>query len=177
MTRFWPLLAFAVIVAFLYVGLFRDPREIPSPLIGKPAPQYQLPTLKEPKKILTTQDLMGHVTVINVFASWCVSCRDEHPILTAFLKKRPTDVIGLDYKDTRPEAKQWLTEMGDPYTEILFDAEGRVGIDFGVYGVPETFVIDKKGVIRFKATGPLTAEILETKLRPILDRLDQEAAL
>jgi cytochrome c biogenesis protein CcmG/thiol:disulfide interchange protein DsbE len=174
MMRFWPLGVFIALVGFLYVGLYRDPHEIPSPLIGKPAPTFALPTLEDPNRTVTRESLLGHVYMVNVWASWCVSCRDEHPLLVEFAKQHPMEIYGLDYKDTRPEAMMWLGQLGNPYRAALFDADGRVGIDFGVYGVPESFVVDKKGVIRYKQIGPFTPEALNNKLLPLLQTLNSE---
>ncbi len=174
MMRFWPLGLFLALVGFLYVGLFRDPHEIPSPLIGKPAPGFNLPTLQDPAQKVSREALLGHVYMVNVWASWCVSCRDEHPLLVEFAKQHPMEIYGLDYKDTRPEAMAWLGQLGNPYQAALFDADGRVGIDFGVYGVPESFVVDKKGVIRYKQIGPFTPEALNNTLLPLLQKLNSE---
>jgi cytochrome c biogenesis protein CcmG/thiol:disulfide interchange protein DsbE len=168
-----PLAVFAVIVAFLFVGLFRDPREVPSPLIGKPAPAFSLPKLHEPGQTLTTADMRGQVWLLNVWASWCVSCRVEHPLLVELAKANLVPVIGLNYKDKRDDGLAWLAERGDPYKASIVDADGRVGIDFGVYGVPETFVIDKAGVIRYKQIGPITAEALNDKILPLVRELQR----
>jgi cytochrome c biogenesis protein CcmG, thiol:disulfide interchange protein DsbE len=176
MMRFWPLAAFLALALVLYVGLYRDPHEVPSPLINKAAPAFALPQLDDPARMVTREQLLGHVYLLNVWASWCVSCRQEHPLLVEFAKHNPVEIYGLDYKDTRPEAMGWLAQFGNPYRASLFDAEGRVGIDFGVYGVPETFVIDKAGVVRYKQIGPFTEEALATKLVPMLQQLNSEAA-
>ncbi len=175
MKRLWflvPLFAFFALAAILAVGLKRDPREIPSPLIDKPAPRFALPRLDEPGKTIGLDDLRGKVWVLNVWASWCVACREEHPLLVEFAKKRLVPVYGLDYKDERADAQAWLARFGNPYAASLSDSEGRVGIDFGVYGVPETFVIDASGVIRLKHIGPLTADVLANKIEPLLKKLD-----
>jgi len=168
-----PLAIFAVVVAFLYVGLSRDPREVPSPLIGKPAPQFSLAQLHEPAKTLGSADMKGRVWLLNVWASWCVSCRVEHPLLLELGKAKIVPIVGLNYKDKTPEGKAWLVEHGDPYTVSIVDADGRVGIDWGVYGVPETFVVDKQGVIRYKQIGPVTAEALERKILPLIRELER----
>src|SRR5690349_24399220 len=167
--RSWslPLAIFAVIVAFLFVGLFRDPREVPSPLIGKPAPAFALAQLHEPGKTLTTADMRGQVWLLNVWASWCVSCRVEHPLLIELARSKAVPIVGLDYKDKRDDGLRWLDRMGNPYALSAFDVDGRVGIDYGVYGVPETFVIDKQGVIRYKQIGPITPEALERTILPL----------
>ena len=167
-----PLALFIVLVGFLAVGLKLDPREVPSPLIGKPAPGFALTRLDDAAKTIRREDLLGQVWVLNVWASWCAACRDEHPHLMAYAKDKQVPLIGLNYKDTRPAGLSWLTRFGNPYDASLFDADGRVGIDFGVYGVPETFVIDKQGVIRFKQIGPVTPEIIATRIVPLLKALN-----
>ena len=168
-----PLAIFAVIVAFLFVGLFRDPREVPSPLIGKPAPAFALAQLHEPGKTLTTADMRGQVWLLNVWASWCVSCRVEHPLLVDLAKANVVPVIGLAYKDKPEDGLAWLAANGDPYKLSIVDRDGRVGIDFGVYGVPETFVIDKSGIIRYKQIGPLTPQALDGTILPLVRKLQQ----
>jgi len=167
-----PLAIFVALVAFLYVGLFRDPREVPSPLIGKPAPAFALHQLHAPDKTLTTADMRGKVWLLNVWASWCVSCRVEHPLLVDMSRKNEVPIVGLDYKDERAKGLEWLARMGNPYALSAFDVDGKVGIDYGVYGVPETYVIDKKGVIRYKRIGPVTPEILKEKIEPLLKELN-----
>jgi cytochrome c biogenesis protein CcmG/thiol:disulfide interchange protein DsbE len=162
-----------VLVAFLAVGLGLNPREVPSPLIGKPAPAFQLSQLHEQGKILGKQDMLGQVWLLNVWASWCVSCRDEHPVLVELAKRNIVPIYGLNYKDMRTEALRWLGQFGNPYTMSIVDADGRVGIDYGVYGVPETFVIDKAGVIRYKQIGPVTPEALKDKILPLVRQLQQ----
>ena len=168
-----PLAVFVVIVAFLFVGLFRDPREVPSPLIGKPAPSFSLPKLHEPQQKLATADMRGQVWLLNVWASWCVSCRVEHPLLVDLAKANVVPVVGLNYKDVPKDGLAWLAERGDPYKTSIVDRDGRVGIDFGVYGVPETFVIDKGGVIRYKQIGPLTADALRQTILPLVRELQK----
>ena len=170
---FVPLAVFAVLVGFMYVGLSRDPREVPSPLIGKAAPAFDLERLHEPGKRLATTDLKGQVWLLNVWASWCVSCRVEHPLLLELSKAKIVPIVGLDYKDKDAEGKAWLVQNGDPYNLSIVDRDGRVGIDYGVYGVPETFVIDKQGVIRHKHIGPVTAEALEKTILPLVRTLQQ----
>ena len=168
-----PLGVFIVLCAFLLVGLWRDPREVPSPLIGKPAPAFTLAQLHEPSKTLGPADLKGQVWLLNVWASWCVTCREEHPLLVGLAKANLVPIIGLDYKDETAAGKRWLAQHGDPYTVSVVDRDGRVGIDWGVYGVPETFVIDKQGVIRHKQIGALTAEVLEQKILPLIRELQK----
>ena len=167
-----PLALFALLVVALWRGLALDPHDVPSPLIGKPAPAFALTRLDDAARTIGRDDMLGKVWVLNVWASWCEACREEQPALLAFARSTAVPVIGLNYKDTRAQGRGWLARFGDPYEASLFDASGRVGIDFGVYGVPETFVIDKRGVVRFKLVGPLTREAIETRLRPLLKALD-----
>ncbi len=168
-----PLAVFLVLVVFLYVGLFRDPREIPSPLVDKPAPAFTLAQLHTPEKQFSATDMKGKVWLLNVWASWCVSCREEHPLLVQLAKANVVPLIGLNYKDKNDLGIAWLRQNGDPYNFSVVDADGRVGIDYGVYGVPETFVIDKQGVIRYKQIGPITAEALEKKIMPLVRELEK----
>lgn len=169
-----PLVLFIIMAVFLAIGLNLNPREIPSPLIGKPAPEFALPVLQEPQRQLSRQDLLGKVWVLNVWASWCVSCRGEHPILNQLAARQRVFLVGLNYKDEREDALQWLAQLGNPYNISVSDLEGRVGIDYGVYGVPETFVMDKKGVIRHKFTGPVTPDLVEQELLPLIAQLEAE---
>lgn len=166
-----PVAVFAVIGAFLYQGLSLDPKTIPSVLIDKPAPEFDLPPLPGKDNGLSRADLGGEPALVNVFASWCVACRVEHPILMEMQKSGEVPIYGLNYKDRPDEALSWLDRFGDPYDRIGSDVNGRVGIDFGVYGVPETFVIDRNGVIVDKVIGPITPQILREKLRPLLAEL------
>ena len=166
-----PLVLFGVLALFLARGLQLNPREVPSPLIGKPAPAFALPTLADPAKVIQREDLLGKVWVLNVWASWCAPCREEHPLVVAFAKRSGVPVYGLNYKDQPGAASNWLRQLGDPYTATLVDADGKVGIDWGVYGVPETFVIDKAGQVRMKHIGPLTEEAIRDKLEPLLKGL------
>ena len=168
-----PLALFVVLVAFLWVGLGRDPREVPSPLIGKPAPAFRLAKLHAPDETLAASDLKGKVWLLNVWASWCVSCREEHPLLMQLAKANIVPVYGLEYKDEPADGRRWLTQNGDPYTASIVDRDGRVGIDYGVYGVPETFLIDKAGVIRYKQIGPISADALQRKILPLVRELQQ----
>ena len=171
-----PLGIFAVLVGFLVVGLNLNPREVPSPLIGKPAPEFRLPRLDDPAQSIGRAELLGRVWMLNVWASWCVACREEHPLLVEFARRKLVPIYGLNYKDRRDAAERWLARLGNPYDATLADADGRVGIDFGVYGVPETFVVDKRGIIRYKQIGPLTPEALQDKIVPLLERLQAESA-
>ena len=167
-----PLAIFLGLVAFFAAGLRLDPREVPSPLIGKPAPEFALTRLDAPAQTIRRADMLGKVWMLNVWASWCEACREEHPHLVQFAQMHALPILGLDYKDTRDAAQQWLAQRGDPYDASLFDEHGRVGIDFGVYGVPETFLIDKQGVIRFKQIGPLTPEVLRDRVLPLVRSLN-----
>lgn len=166
-----PLILFVILVGFLAVGLSRDPQEIPSPLIGKQAPAFELPQLGEPQKTFSPESMKGQPWILNVWASWCVACREEHPVLVELGKQDVAPIIGLDYKDKRDDAMTMLARQGNPYLLSAFDANGRVGIDYGVYGVPETYIIDKAGVIRFKHIGPITMELLNKKIIPLLGEL------
>jgi cytochrome c biogenesis protein CcmG/thiol:disulfide interchange protein DsbE len=168
-----PLAIFLILLAFLYIGLGRDPREVPSPLIGKPAPAFTLAQLHEPTRTLSSSDLRGKVWLLNVWASWCVSCRVEHPLLMQLAAAKLVPVYGLDYKDQPDKGRAWLVQNGNPYTASIVDQDGRVGIDYGVYGVPETFLIDKAGVVRYKQIGPLTAEALQQKILPLVRELEK----
>lgn len=173
MNRFLlPLGLFIVLVGFLAVGLNRDPREVPSPLVGKPAPAFAVPQLSNPTKTFSPKDMLGKVWLLNVWASWCVSCREEHPVVVTYVKSHGIAVVGLDYKDQREDGLRWLQQFGDPYLLSAFDADGRVGIDYGVYGVPETYLIDKAGTIRFKQIGPITPEVMEKKILPLMKELE-----
>jgi cytochrome c biogenesis protein CcmG, thiol:disulfide interchange protein DsbE len=174
MNRFLlPLGVFALLVALLGVGLTLNPREVPSPLVGKPAPHFELPQLHEPAKTFSERDMQGKVWLLNVWASWCVSCREEHPVLLDLAKSGSVPILGLNYKDERKDGLAWLKTMGDPYRLSAYDLQGRVGIDYGVYGVPETYVIDKHGVIRYKRIGPVTREILKEKILPLVQELER----
>jgi len=170
-----PLVLFIVMAVFLAVGLKLDPRDIPSPLIDKPAPDFSLPVLNNPERTLSRKDLSGKVWLLNVWASWCVSCRQEHPVINQLAQQHVVTIVGLNYKDNSDAAKQWLSQFGNPYNVSVMDQEGRTGIDYGVYGVPETFVIDKKGMIRYKHTGPVSIEDVQRVFLPLIARLQAEA--
>lgn len=190
---FWILGGFAALVVLLAIGLNLNPRDVPSPLVGKPAPAFSLSVLATPDKTLGPKDMQGKVWLLNVWSSWCVSCRQEHPVLVEFSKKVNTPLVGLNYKEVRGDgnfdmskipadeerklafqrANQWLAQHGDPYTLTVMDLDGRVGIDYGVYGVPETYVIDKAGIIRMKHTGPISPEVLSQKILPLLAELNK----
>jgi cytochrome c biogenesis protein CcmG/thiol:disulfide interchange protein DsbE len=168
-----PFAVFVVLCGFLFVGLFRDPREVPSPLIDKPAPTFTLKQLEAPDKTLGTADMKGQVWLLNVYASWCVACREEHPLLVELGKQKIVPIIGLNYKDEPAAGIRWLQQNGDPYNLSVVDRDGAVGIDYGVYGVPETFLIDKNGVIRYKQIGPITVDALEKKILPLVRELQK----
>ena len=168
-----PLLVFVLLAGFLAVGLKRDPREVPSPLIDKPAPAFSLPQLDAPDQQVSPKDLLGQVWLLNVWASWCVACRQEHPLPVEVSKAGQVKLYGLNYKDKREDALGWLQQFGNPYLKSMSDTEGLVGIDYGVYGVPETFVIDKQGVIRYKQIGPVTPEALRDTLLPLVAKLEK----
>ena len=167
-----PLGIFLVLVVFLGVGLGLNPRQVPSPLIDRPAPAFVLPQLHSPEKPIGPEALRGQVWLLNVWASWCVSCRQEHPVLIDLAKSGEVPIYGLNYKDQREDALRWLLQWGDPYKLSIMDVKGATGIDYGVYGVPETFVIDKAGIIRYKQIGPLTPEILRDKILPLVRKLN-----
>ena len=166
-----PLAIFFVLVAFLYRGLSLDPKRAPSPLVGKPMPAFSLPRLQDPAATLSDADLRGKVSILNIWATWCVSCRAEHEVLLRLAKSDKVDIYGLNYKDERPKAKQWLVQLGDPYVANAFDEDGRTGIDWGVYGAPETFVMDREGIIRHKHIGPLTVDALNNEILPLIAEL------
>lgn len=167
-----PLAVFAVLVVFLAVGLTKDPRIVPSPFIGKPAPAFSLAMLHEPGATFSPEQMKGKVWLLNVWASWCVSCKVEHPILNEMSRQGVVTIVGLNYKDQRADAQKWLKQNGDPYLFSVSDLDGRVGIDFGVYGAPETFLIDKQGVIRHKQIGPITPEALDKTILPLIKQLN-----
>jgi cytochrome c biogenesis protein CcmG, thiol:disulfide interchange protein DsbE len=190
---FWIVGAFVALVILLGVGLGLNPRDVPSPLVGKPAPVYNLPVLAAPEKTFGPADMKGKVWLFNVWASWCVSCRQEHPLLVELSRRSDVPIVGLNYKEVRGDAvfdmskipageekklawqraRAWLTQHGDPYFLTVMDLDGRVGIDYGVYGVPETYVIDKAGVVRMKHTGPITPDILSSKIQPLIAELNK----
>ena len=194
MNRFvWPLIGFIVLVVLLAVGLRLNPREVPSPLVGKPAPDFALPKLAAMDQTFSPKDMKGKVWLLNVWASWCVSCRQEHPILVEIAKNKAITLVGLNYKEVRGDgafdmdkisaeneralaverADTWLKRHGDPYALSVLDLDGRVGIDYGVYGVPETYIIDKAGVIRLKHIGPVTPDVYAKKILPLVAELNR----
>jgi cytochrome c biogenesis protein CcmG/thiol:disulfide interchange protein DsbE len=167
-----PLGIFLGLVWFLGAGLRLDPREVPSPLINKPAPGFALTRLDNASETIRRDDMLGKVWMLNVWASWCVACREEHPLLVEFARQKLLPIYGLNYKDERLAGLKWLAGFGNPYDASLFDQDGRVGIDWGVYGVPETFIIDRQGVIRFKQIGPVTPEVIKTRIEPLVRQLN-----
>ena len=172
MNRFLiPFGLFIVVVGFLAVGLTLNPRELPSPLVGKAAPEFSLPQLHDQGKTISSNDLKGKVWLLNFWASWCGGCKDEHPVLIHLAQSGAVPIYGMDYKDQRNEALSWLREWGNPYSVVAVDELGRVGINYGVYGVPETYVIDKQGVIRYKQIGPLNDDVVAKKILPLVKEL------
>ena len=186
-----PLGLFFGLVIFLGLGLQRDPHEIPSPLINKPAPAFSLPTLDPTAGAFSPTDMQGRVWLLNVWATWCVACRQEHPLLVDFAQRHQVPIVGMSYKEIQPQDAQaqsmdataklqfarersqvWLSRYGNPYVLSVMDLDGRVGIQYGVYGVPETYVIDKQGVIRYKAVGEVTPAILASKVLPLIQKLN-----
>ena len=192
MNRFlWPLIGFVVLVVLLAVGLDLNPRDVPSPLVGKPAPLFSLPKIDSPEQNFSPKDMLGKVWLLNVWSSWCVSCRQEHPVLVDMAKSKSVTLVGLNYKEVRGDgdidmdkitadtekkmaierANGWLRKHGNPYLLSVLDLDGRVGIDYGVYGVPETYLIDKAGIIRMKHTGPISRDTFSGKILPLIAEL------
>jgi cytochrome c biogenesis protein CcmG, thiol:disulfide interchange protein DsbE len=169
-----PLIIFAVIAAFLFKGLGMNPREIPSPLIGKSVPEFTLPTVEQPDTQVNSKDLMGKIYLLNVWATWCVSCRAEHHTLVQLSRANKVEIVGLNWRDERDKAKAWLQQLGDPYVINLFDPKGRTAIDLGVYGAPETFLVDRQGVIRYKLAGPVTMNLFNNTILPKINELKGE---
>ena len=194
MNRFlWPLIGFALLVVLLAVGLSLNPRDVPSPLVGKPAPMFRLERLETPGESFSPQDMLGKVWLLNVWSTWCISCRQEHPVLLEMAKNPAVTLIGVNYKEVRGDgaldadkiapdaeitlalerASAWLRKHGNPYRLSVLDLDGRVGIDYGVYGVPETYLIDKASIIRLKQTGPITPDVFASKILPLLTELSK----
>lgn len=172
MARFiLPFVIFMIVAAFLFIGLGLNPHEVPSPLVGKPAPAFSLPQLHEPEKQFSLQDMKGKVWLFNVWASWCTACEYEHPLFMELSRQNLVPLYGMDYKDKREDGMAWLQKHGNPYTLVVSDAEGRVGIEYGVYGVPETYLIDKQGVIQYKHIGVVTEKDLSEKILPMVKEL------
>jgi cytochrome c biogenesis protein CcmG/thiol:disulfide interchange protein DsbE len=170
-----PLVGFIGLAVAFTMGLGHDPKLVPSPLIGKQVPVFDLPAVKGRDLGLSSSDLQGEVSLVNVFASWCVACREEHPLLMRLKAQRTVPIHGLNYKDRPDDAARWLDTMGDPYARTGADIDGRVAIDWGVYGVPETFVVDCQGRIAYKQIGAITPEILDRPILPLITRLEQNA--
>lgn len=165
-----PLGIFLLLVVLLGVGLTLNPRRVPSPLVGTPVPAFDLTTVRDPDRRLTQDDLRGRVSLLNVWATWCVPCRDEHPVLVGIARRGEAVIYGLNYKDDRNEARSWLDALGNPYEKSGFDPDGRAGIDLGVYGVPETFIVDADGIIVYKHIGPIDDKIWRQQLHPMVKR-------
>lgn len=168
-----PLVLFVGLVVFLAIGLGHDPHEVPSPLINKPAPAFKLSQLKDSSKTFSAQEMRGKVWLLNVWASWCISCREEHPLLLEYARSGEVPIYGLNYKDKADDALSWLAELGDPYVLSVSDLDGRVGIDYGVYGAPETYLIDRNGIIRFKHIGPVTPDVWQKAILPLAKELNK----
>jgi cytochrome c biogenesis protein CcmG/thiol:disulfide interchange protein DsbE len=177
--RVLPLAGFVLVLGLLGFGIWwsahHDMREVPSPLIGKPAPAFALPLLGDPAKTFGSADLAGQPYLLNVFASWCFACRDEHPVLMQQGKRLGVKLVGFDYRDEPADAKRWIAQYGDPYDVIVADLPGDVAIDFGVTGAPETFLVDAGGVIRYKYISPLTPQVIATELLPRIAALKENA--
>ncbi len=174
MSRFViPLILFVILVVFLAIGLGRDPHRVPSALIDKPAPDFELPELREPTKIISPTQMRGKVWLLNVWGSWCPACREEHPFLLEIAKSGAVPIYGLSWKDKREDALAVLSELGDPYVLNVSDFDGRVAIDYGITGAPETYLIDKQGIIRYKEVGQLTPEIMQQKILPMVRELNR----
>ncbi|HEX5693348.1 MAG TPA: DsbE family thiol:disulfide interchange protein [Arenimonas sp.] len=173
--RLLPLLAFAALAVLLGAGVLmnsgKDTSAIPSPLVGKPAPDFALPVLDDPERIITSDDLLGEPYLLNVWGSWCPACRDEHPVITELAESGRVRVIGYDYKDEAEDARRWLQQFGNPYALVITDVEGRAALDWGIYGAPESFLVDAQGIIRWKFVGPLTPEVVQAQLLPALEAL------
>jgi cytochrome c biogenesis protein CcmG/thiol:disulfide interchange protein DsbE len=170
-----PLFAFIILVVFLAIGLTKDPHKLPSPFIGKVAPDFSLPLLHQQEEIFSPKLMLGKIWILNVWASWCVSCRAEHHVLNELVSSNTVNLIGLNYKDEVTDARRWLSRYGDPYQLSVSDIEGVAGIEWGVYGVPETFVMDKNGIVRLKHTGPVTNKDIKEKIIPLLKILEKES--
>jgi cytochrome c biogenesis protein CcmG/thiol:disulfide interchange protein DsbE len=165
-----PLIAFAILVPVLMIGLTRDPRQLPSPFIGNAAPQFELVSLTNPDERVGSTDLIGQMSLVNVWATWCVGCREEHGFLMNLARNKVIPIYGINWRDSRPDALRWLQQLGDPYVATGFDGDGRVGIDWGVYGAPETFLVDARGTVLYKHLGPLNAVVWDRDFRPLIEK-------
>ena len=174
MSRYLVPIGFLLLIILLGIGLTLDPREVPSPFIGKPAPDFTLPRLEQPEQTISPKDMLGQVWLLNVWATWCNACRAEHDTLVSLSRMNIAPILGLNYKDQSPMASRWLQQLGNPYVANAVDADGRVGIDWGVYGAPETFIVDKKGIIRHKHIGPVYPAVIEEKIIPMIKQLQGE---
>ncbi|QMU60956.1 MAG: DsbE family thiol:disulfide interchange protein [Gammaproteobacteria bacterium] len=170
-----PVILFFVLCGFLFIGLYKDPSEVPSPLIGKSVPEFSLPMLEDSSVQFSNNEFLGKVSILNVWATWCFACKQEHPALLELAKRNIAPIYGLNYKDDAGKAKLYLRDFGNPFKANAFDEAGRVAIDWGVYGAPETFLIDKKGIIRYKHIGPLTLNDLDNKIQPLIQQLKNES--
>lgn len=168
--RFIPLAIFAILGIFFYRGLSLNPNDMPSALLNKPMPSFSLPRLENPQELQTEAILKGKVTLLNVWATWCETCREEHAFLNE-LKMQGINIVGVDYKDNLDDAQNWIRKLGNPYSEIVSDPEGRLGLDLGVFAAPETFVIDKQGIIRYKQLGAINQKIWDEKIKPVVESL------
>ncbi len=171
-----PVILFFILCGFLFIGLFKDPSKVDSPLIGKPAPSFSLPKLMNENDVLSEKIFLGQVSILNVWGTWCFACKQEHHVLLELAKRKVAPIYGLNYKDDNAQAKIYLRDYGNPFVANASDSEGRVAIDWGVYGAPETFVIDKKGIIRHKHIGPLTMKDINEDIFPLIQQLNNEAS-
>ena len=169
-----PLVAFVALAGFLFVGLSLNPRDLPSPLIGKTIPQFQLPQLKNEQSTFSNADLAGKVVLVNAWASWCITCRQEHELLLHMANKEIIPIFGINYKDNHSDAMKYLQQFGDPYVMNGHDLNGRVGIEWGIIATPESFIVDKRGVIRYKANGAITPEAWKNTIEPLIAQLNKE---
>lgn len=165
-----PLVVFAVIMGFLWKGLHKDPHQLPSALIGKPVVAFSYPSLLDEGQVITQQQFLGHVSLLNVWATWCITCHAEHPVLMDIAQSKKVVIYGLNYKDDPQAARQWLQKYGNPYQGVILDDKGRLAIDFGVYGSPETFVIDAKGIIRYKHIGAISPDVWKDNIEPEVEK-------
>jgi cytochrome c biogenesis protein CcmG/thiol:disulfide interchange protein DsbE len=170
MTRYLvPIIAVALLIPFLMIGLSKDPSELPSPFVGKAAPEFDLPSLRNPAQRVGNTSYEGQTTLVNIWATWCVGCRQEHDFLLRLARRGEIPIYGINWRDNRVEALRWLEELGDPYVDSGFDSDGRVGIDWGAYGAPETFLISAEGVVLYKHLGPLNESLWQSIFVPLLE--------